>query len=335
MEGKNFLKEGFGFKLIGFNQSLTDQLIPIFNSSIVQLSSQINITSLEGISFTVGSEEYLQELKSFNDRLIPSSGVAIGTAMTLSHINKDYSRNYIIVNCQYLGLEYFLKEYPEPVSEEKLSDTYNDFGHLLFHEFCHVLGYQEMLKTIPELLTRDSFENDWEGFKHLISLTCWDEYLVCSRANILGSDQGDRYESILLDVMNQFHSSIDQIFKEYLNSVDSSRFYNLFKNTIQAIFDLFKYASYFFGDLSSKEGVTLNDAVSNHELYSVIKKLNEILVSIQAKVDADIAEVSDFYRIGEYAQQVAVDLGMIVETTNDSNMFVNLSISAQSRILLS
>lgn len=335
MERKRYLKEGFSFKLIGFNQSLIDQLTPIFNNSILELSTLINVSSLEGISFTIGDEEYLQELKSFNDRLTPSSGAAIGSAMTLSHINQDYSRNYIIVNCRYLGLEYFLKEYTEPVSEEEISNIYNDFIHLLFHEFCHVLGYQEMLQISPELLTRDNFENDWEGFMHLTSLTCWDEYQVCSRANMIGSDQQDRYEAILLNVMNQFNASIDQIFKEYLSSVDGSRFSSLFNNTIRIIFDLFKYASYFLGDLSSKEGVSINDNISSHELYGTIERLDEILVSIKAKVESGTAEAYDFYRIGEYAQQVAVGLGLIVDPANDGSMFVNLSIPTKTRILCS
>lgn len=335
MERKRYLKEGFSFKLIGFNQSLIHQLTPIFNDSILELSTLIDISSLEGISFTIGDEEYLQELKSFNDRLIPSSGVAIGSAMTLPHINQDYSRNYIIVNCRHLGLEYFLKEYTEPVSEEEINNIYNDFIHLLFHEFCHVLGYQEMLQISPELLTRDNFENDWEGFMHLTSLTCWDEYQVCSRANMIGSDQQAQYETILLNVMNQFNTSIDQIFKEYLSSVDGSRFSRLFSNTIRIIFDLFKYASYFLGDLSSKEGVSINDDVSSHELYGAIERLDEILMSIKSKVESGTAEVCDFYRIGEYAQQVTAGLGLIVNPANDGSMFVNLSIPTQTRILCS
>lgn len=131
------------------------------------------------------------------------------------------------------------------------------------------LGHQEMLQISPELLTRDRLENDWEGFMHLTSLArCWDEYQVCSRANMIGSDQEGRYETILLNVMNQFNTSIDQIFKEYLSSVDGSRFSSLFNNTIRVIFDLFKYASYFLGDLSSKEGVSINDDVSSHNFMA-------------------------------------------------------------------
>lgn len=204
MENKSSLKEGFSFKLIGFDQSLVDQLSPFFNKSIFELSKLIDISTLEGLSFAIGDEEYLQELKSFNDHLTPSSGAAVGVAMTLTHIDRDYSRNYIVVNCRYLGLEYFLTEYNEPVSQEDMNRVMSDFLHTLFHEFCHVFGYQQLLKISPNLLTKSSFKNDWEGFMHLVSLTCWDEYQVCGWANMIGSDQQDRYESILLNVMNQF-----------------------------------------------------------------------------------------------------------------------------------
>lgn len=334
MQNKSSLKEGFSFKLIGFNQSLIDQLTPVFYNSIVELSTLINISTLEGISFTIGDEEYLQQLKSFNDRLTYSNGVAVGVAMTLTNINGDYNRNYILINCRYLGLEYLLTEYTEPVSEEEIINIYNDFSHLLFHEFCHVFGYQQLLKMNPELLTKDNFRNDWEGFMHLTSLTCWDEYQVCSWANMIGSDQSERYESILLDVINQFDSSIERTFKEYLCSTDSSRFSTLFNNTIHLIFNLFKYSSYYLGDLSSKEGgMTISDEISSHKLYDVIENLKDILLSLKDKVDAGTAKNTDFYIIGEYAQQVATSLGLIVDPTEDGNMFVNLNVAAQARIL--
>lgn len=333
MENKSSLKEGFSFKLIGFNQSLVDQLSPFFNKSIFELSKLIDISTLEGLSFAIGDEEYLQELKSFNDYLTPSSGAAVGIAMTLTHIERDYSRNYIIVNCRYLGLEYFLKEYTGPVSQEDMNRVVSDFLHTLFHEFCHVFGYQEMLENSPGLLTRDSFENDWEGFMHLTSLTCWDEYQVCNRANMIGSDQGDRYKTLLLNVMNQFDDSIKQVFKEYLSSVEDSRFLTLFNNTVLLVLDLFKYSAYYLGDLSSKEDAIIEAEISSHKLYGVISNLNEILSSLKNKVDTGTVENTDFYKIGEYAQQVTMDLGLIVDPVNDGNMFVNLSRPAQIRIL--
>lgn len=333
MENKSSLKEGFSFKLIGFDQSLVDQLSPFFNKSIFELSKLIDISTLEGLSFTIGDEEYLQELKSFNDYLTPSSGAAVGIAMTLTHIDRDYSRNYIIVNCRYLGLEYFLKEYTGPVSQEDMNRVVSDFLHTLFHEFCHVFGYQEMLENSPGLLTRDSFENDWEGFMHLTSLTCWDEYQVCNRANMIGSDQGDRYKTLLLNVMNQFDDSIKQVFREYLGSIENSRFLTLFNNTVLLVLDLFKYSSYYLGDLSSKENAIISDEISSHKLYGVISNLNEIFSSLKSKVDTGTVENADFYKIGEYAQQVTMDLGLIVDPVNDGNMFVNLSIPTQKRIL--
>ncbi|QOW41783.1 hypothetical protein G0027_02315 [Acinetobacter indicus] len=333
MENKSSLKEGFSFKLIGFDQSLVDQLSPFFNKSIFELSKLIDISTLEGLSFAIGDEEYLQELKSFNDHLTPSSGAAVGVAMTLTHIDRDYSRNYIVVNCRYLGLEYFLTEYTEPVSQEDMNRVMSDFLHTLFHEFCHVFGYQQLLKISPNLLTKSSFKNDWEGFMHLVSLTCWDEYQVCGWANMIGSDQQDRYESILLNVMNQFEGSIERVFKEYLESTENSRFLTLFNNTAILVLDLFKYSSYYLGDLSTKDDAIISDEVSSHKLYDVISTLNEMLSSLKSKVDTGIVENTDFYKIGEYAQQVAADLGLIVEPVDKNNMFVNLSRSAQTRIL--
>lgn len=333
MKNKSSLTEGFSFKLIGFNQSLVDQLTPIFYNSIVELSPLVDISTLEGISFAIGNDEYLQELKSFNDRLAPSEGVAVGVAMTLTHINGDYSRNYIVVNCRYLGLECFLTEYTEPVSQDDINRVLNDFLHTLFHEFCHVLGYQEMLEKSPELLIRDSFENDWEGFMHLTSLTCWDEYQVCSRANMIGSDQGGRYETILLDVMNQFEDSIERVFKEYLGSIENSRFLTLFNNTVMLVLELFKYSSYYLGDLSSKEDAIISYEISSHKLYGVVSNLNEILSSLKSEVDTGTVENADFYKIGEYAQQVVRNLGLIVDPVDKNNMFVNLNRLAQTRIL--
>lgn len=333
MENKSSLKEGFSFKLIGFDQSLVDQLSPFFNKSIFELSKLIDISTLEGLSFAIGDEEYLQELQSFNDHLAPSSGAAVGITMTLTNIDRDYSRNYIVVNCRYLGLEYFLTEYTEPVSQEDMNRVMSDFLHTLFHEFCHVFGYQQLLKISPNLLTKSSFKNDWEGFMHLVSLTCWDEYQVCGWANMIGSDQQDRYESILLNVMNQFEGSIERVFKEYLESTENSRFLTLFNNTAILVLDLFKYSSYYLGDLSTKDDAIISDEVSSHKLYDVISTLNEMLSSLKSKVDTGIVENTDFYKIGEYAQQVAADLGLIVEPVDKNNMFVNLSRSAQTRIL--
>ncbi|MCO8062442.1 hypothetical protein [Acinetobacter lwoffii] len=333
MENKSSLKEGFSFKLIGFDQSLVDQLSPFFNKSIFELSKLIDISTLEGLSFAIGDEEYLQELQSFNDHLAPSSGAAVGIAMTLTNIDRDYSRNYIVVNCRYLGLEYFLTEYTEPVSQEDMNRVMSDFLHTLFHEFCHVFGYQQLLKISPNLLTKSSFKNDWEGFMHLVSLTCWDEYQVCGWANMIGSDQQDRYESILLNVMNQFEGSIERVFKEYLESTENSRFLTLFNNTAILVLDLFKYSSYYLGDLSTKDDAIISDEVSSHKLYDVISTLNEMLSSLKSKVDTGIVENTDFYKIGEHAQQVAADLGLIVEPVDKNNMFVNLSRSAQTRIL--
>ena len=146
-------------------------------------------------------------------------------------------------------------------------------------------------------------------------------------------DQQDRYEPILLNVMNQFEGSIERVFKEYLESTENSRFLTLFNNTAILILDLFKYSSYYLGDLSSKEDAIISDEVSSHKLYGVISTLNEMLSSLKSKVDTGKVENTDFYKIGEYAQQVAADLGLIVEPVDKNNMLVNLSRSAQTRIL--
>ena len=133
--------------------------------------------------------------------------------------------------------------------------------------------------------------------------------------------------------MNQFDDSIKQVFKEYLGSTENSRFLTLFNNTVLLVLDLFKYSSYYLGDLSSKENAIISDEISSHKLYGVISNLNEMLSSLKSKVDTGIVENTDFYKIGEYAQQVAADLGLIVEPVDKNNMFVNLSRSAQTRIL--
>ncbi|ENW27271.1 hypothetical protein [Acinetobacter lwoffii] len=79
--------------------------------------------------------------------------------------------------------------------------------------------------------------------------------------------------------------------------------------------------------------MTISDEISSHKLYDVIENLKDILLSLKDKVDAGTAKNTDFYIIGEYAQQVATSLGLIVDPTEDGNMFVNLNVAAQARIL--
>lgn len=327
---KSFSVEFHGFD----NQSVIDQLSEILVPIIKSIMRLTDISLLEGITFSINSENYLSKIKFFDDRLCSTRDEGVGVAMTIPKIDGSWERNYIVINCEYLGLENLLKEFKEISTEENIRKTILRITHLLFHEMCHVMNNKMIIDRYPILSLRERFPNELQMMKHAITHTCWDEFHVCSVANQVGEDQEENYKQVLLSAMNNFEYKRDEIFKDYLLEHTSPDAYeNLFNKTMSLIYSLFKYCGYYLGDLITKENNKISDTFLDHNLFWLLDELNSVLSYLHIGVKNDSINEQDFFKIGELAEKFSRVNGLVVEETENQNLFVNLSIPTQKRIL--
>lgn len=336
-EKQNTLKENFSMKLVGFSdQSIIDQLSFIFKQIVINLATEVDVKILQGITFTLNSECYLREIKSFNKNNSASNDEGIGIAKTISKIDGDFRKNYIVINCEYLELEYLLNQDNYSRLDEKACAVLGQLMHIIFHEYCHVQNNMFLVENYPEFFGKILFSNDLEMMKHHISYTTWDEFIVCSMANQIGTDQGETYESLLLDVMNNFEKKKNLIYKRYLNekvNKDTNSYLELFLDTYVLIFSLFKYSGYYLGDIYTKEDNRISEKILNHDLAEVILNLQSKLGKMYSKKLDHTLITEDFYEIGKYAEEFARVNGLEANVSEKNDLFVNLSITTQARLL--
>lgn len=336
-EAVSTLKPNFKIELKGFiDPSITKQSAAFFTEILLELSTLTDLTGLEGVTFAINDEEYLKKLKSFDERLAPSNDEGVGVAMTISSIGGDFSKNYIVLNCTYLELEHIMVEYAHLTSEEKKSEVINKFAHILFHEMCHVNNNIMLFNKFNRFSITTEFENKLQAMKHSISRVTWDEFAVCAEANQIGLNQTESYEGILFDVLSKFKERLEYIYKDYMiraSTQDNSVYSDLFNNTYLLVYNLFKYAAYYFGDIFTKDENEISQKLLKHEFGNYLLRLNNILSDIDQKLSKDIAQEEDFYKVGDLAEEFISYLGLIVYPIEDNGMFVNLSESTQARIL--
>ncbi|ENX58148.1 MULTISPECIES: hypothetical protein [Acinetobacter] len=336
-ENECSLREDFAIEIIGsISQELHDYYSTLIWEAVRFLSKNLNLDRLDGMTFTYGDELFRQKLKEFDERLKPSADEGFGVAMTISSINGDFERNYIVVNLQPFGVEFLQESFSEEYDSKSRNLIYNQFIHTIYHELCHVACNKLMYDKFYDFATKLTVKNELEQVHVHTTNSSWNEFFVCSLANEFGLDQEKKYESILLDVMNNFEENLNYIFKSYLsrsNQNDNTIYSDLFHNTYALIHRLFKYSSYYLGDIFTKENVEISQSIKNHELWQYVNRLNSILKNIYEKILSETAEESDFHKIGELAEEFAGYLGLIAYPTEGNGLFVNLSIPTQARLL--
>lgn len=331
---KSTLKEGLKMELIGFeNSSVREQLIPRFNNLIIQFSEITDVSGLEGISFCLTNELYAEKLRSLDDRLAPSNDEGVGVAMTVDKINGEFGHNYIVINCHYLQLEHLLEEYKDKTTKEKRSEVLNQFAYILFHEMCHVGNNVFLYDFYRDFAIKESYDNSLEAMRHAISRVSWDEFLVCSEANRVGADQEKELEEMLLEVMDSFEIKIENVFRDYLSKLSSEKYSDLFNETFILIYSFFKYASYYLGDIFTKEDIQISDKVREHELGEFVIKLNQLLIDVYENIYTENGALDQLSKIGDLAEELASSLGLEFYPVEGSDLYVNLSFNIQEKIL--
>ncbi len=322
-------------ELIGFeNSSVRDQLVSIFNRLILQFSEITDVSGLEGISFCLTNELYAEKLRSLDDRLAPSNDEGVGVAMTVDKINGEYGHNHIIINCHYLQLEHLIEEHKEKTTKDKRSEVLNQFAYILFHEMCHVGNNVFLYGYYRDFAIKESYDNSLEAMRHAISRVCWDEFLVCSEANRVGADQLNNFENIIINIMNSLEKKIDTIFKQYLiNISDEQRYRVLFNETFILIYNFFKYASYYLGDIFTKEDIQISDKVRDHELGQYVINLNQLLIDVYENIYTENGALDQLNKIGDLAEELASSFGLEFYPVEGNDLYVNLTYAKQAELL--
>ncbi|TPV30444.1 hypothetical protein FJV20_00160 [Acinetobacter baumannii] len=332
---KSTLKEGLKMELIGFeNSSVRDQLVSIFNRLILQFSEITDVSGLEGISFCLTNELYVEKIKSFDERRAPSNAEGVGVGMTIDKINGEYGHNHIIINCHYLELEHLIEEFKDKTTQKKKSEVVNQLAYILFHEMCHVGNNVFMLEYYNEYATKETCENPLEAMRHAISRVSWDEFLVCSEANRVGADQEKELEEMLLEVMDSLEIRIEKVFRDYLSKLSDDKYGVLFNETFILIYNLFKYASYYLGDILTKEDVQISDKVREHELGEFVINLNQLLIEVYENIYTENGALAQLYKIGDLAEELASSLGLEFYPVEGNDLYVNLSYGKQAELLV-
>lgn len=331
---KSTLKEGLKMELIGFeNSSVRDQLVSIFNRLILQFSELTDVSGLEGISFCLTNELYVEKIKSFDERLAPSNAEGVGVGMTIDKINGEYGLNHIIINCHYLELEHLIEEFKDKTTQKKKSEVVNQLAYILFHEMCHVGNNVFLLEYYNEYATKETCKNPLDAMRHAISRVSWDEFLVCSEANRVGTDQEKELEEMLLEVMDSFEIKIEKVFRDYLSILSNERYSDLFNETFILIYSFFKHASYYLGDIFTKEDIQISDKVREHELGEFVIKLNQLLIDVYENIYTENGALAQLDKIGDLAEELASSLGLDFYPVEGNDLYVNLTYGKQAELL--
>lgn len=137
---KETLKLGLPYQSIGYEQDeLTQKELNIFinefNHMLFQLSANIKLENLEGLSIANGETSYDYALSILDrgfesgETLTRSKGEVVGVAMSPRIIRNNELKSYIVLNIPYDDISEILKAQGE---------KWNNFFYTVAHECAHV-----------------------------------------------------------------------------------------------------------------------------------------------------------------------------------------------------
>ncbi|MBT9611907.1 MAG: hypothetical protein IV108_01410 [Burkholderiales bacterium] len=290
---------------------------------IQELSRQIDLSRLDGVTIAFDYNQALLDLDRgylYSHRLTPSDEFAIGVAMTPSVIRDGIVKSHIVLNAALaIALE-------DPNSEHfKLA------LHTLAHECAHVEITHRFDTAFPNVLLQNVYKNIHDAARWQINLACWDEYAATWISAPFGHDPTAGYEETFILLLNETRSKANALIKAYRRHGDVTK---IMAEIYAAYGSLMKFAAYHLGNMAGQR-LSLMDlpktkaALKGHWFASYFERLGVLCKRI-ADDYGHWSDQSSFEALGDLADELVVEGGLIVSHRNDGSLYMDIPFTSET-----
>lgn len=181
-------------------------------AELAHVSSDIDLTNLDGVTIACNYEEALRQL----DRgyvtqhvLTPSKDWAFGVAMTPGVLRDGQYKSHIVINAV------LVTPLVDDILEIEQSFSLDESIHTLTHEAAHVEVADVFDQAFPNQLLRRRHTDWFNAMQWNVILGCWEEYAVCRIVGGYRSDPIPRYSETFLDVLKRAEDAANQAVYDY------------------------------------------------------------------------------------------------------------------------
>jgi hypothetical protein len=309
--------------LQGFEEEKGKKLGNLVLAYVKEISRNINLSSLDGITIAFDYKKALLELDrgyETSHKLTPSDGEVLGIAMTPSVIRNGIIKSHILLHA---GLIQEL--------ETENSELFKLAFHTLAHECAHVEVTNFFDKSFPNVLLKKSEKNGHELLKDTITQMCWDEFAVTSIVAKYGADPTESYEDIFINFLGTARDNANQLIKAYRLHGDNTQILAEVYNTYG---ELMKFGAYHLGNMYG-HGLKVEDlpntlkALDGHWFASFFKRMDMLLKEIGEDY-GKWEDMSKFNAFGRLVDEVVEDGGLFVELQDNGSLYVKIPYSKQT-----
>lgn len=283
---------------------------------LTEISRMIDISSLDGVTIAYDYEQALLDLDRGYEtahKLTPSSGDAVGVAMTPAVIRDGMIKSHIVLHA---GLA---EKLGNPEQEE-----FKIALHALAHECAHVEVTNRFDRAFPQTLLRPKHETFVERLKWDVILACWDEYAVCCVCAGIGEDRTEDYENVLSKQLAAARDRANEAIRAY-------RQHGVVDTLLVEVFgiygNLMKFASYYSGNLHGL-GLAIDQqpfaasALAGHwfepHFYRLVELCDELFAEYGGWQDKE-----SFEKIGRLAETILAEGGVFI-TPMEEGHYINV-----------
>lgn len=277
----------------GVSNEFMSSLNVIFNPNLGQLSRYIDISNLEGITFTL--EDYYEDaINSIErgfpvlNRIIPSQD---GAAMTLALKRDSNIKCHIVFNIN----KWNFKE------ENGKNLLTNHTLSVIAHEMVHVEIMNNLHKYKPNIcFPKQSTLKEGKGWE--TSKLCIEEFGACKRTYII-DDQNITlkiFEILLIQYLNKINVNQMVFINELKNEINNNINYydaccNYAKKSYENYGRLLIISSYYLG--SKENSIECHINIKGHELFKYIEELlillNEAYKNYPSWHDSNFSDIQN------------------------------------------
>lgn len=311
------MPKGYQISIRGFrDEAEALKLANTVGVIIQEISRSIDISSLDGVTLAYDYEHALLELDrgyETTHKLTPSSGDAIGIAMTPTVIRDGVIKSHIVLHA---GMA---ENFGCPGQEE-----FRIALHALAHECAHVEVTNRFDRAFPQTLLQSQHETFVDRLKWDIIRACWDEYAVCRICAGIGADRIEDYESIFLKQLSSARSRGHEVIRSYRHHGDID---TMLVEVFGVYGNLMKFASYHVGNLRGlgrpvEDMQATMSSLNGHWFEPHFYRLIEVCDQLFEQYGT-WSDKQPFEAIGALAQAILAEAGVFI-TPMDKGHYINV-----------
>ncbi len=224
-------------------------------------------------------------------------------------------------------------------SEENLDDeSLLTNIHLLHHEFCHVHDDNKKLDALHPFMLRHCYSGK-DILIGPLAEACWSEYMAnLLSSSTVGKDFLAAMTQSFIDAIGRTKQDIDKEILSYRYHHDLERLINIFKRHGEY---LIKSAAYILGYLDGlgkslfEISVEAAEKLSGSYFEPIWKTMQESLRLMFQSYPEDWKDLSIFNNLAIVLENYYAEMGLILSTTENGQMYVNVPFRPETTPFLS